>query len=47
MLFGIFLFSRTFKRVENIEDIKIPRKIITTTSLAIFTPASITTKLAK
>jgi hypothetical protein len=44
---GIALFCSTFSKLEKIEDINIAKNIITTTSLAIFIPASITTKLAK
>ena len=40
-------FCKTFKSVEKIDQINIAKKSITTTWLAIFTPAIITTKLAK
>ena len=46
-IFGIDFFCKYFNKDEKIEEMKIAKNSITTISLAIFTPAIITTKLAK
>ena len=46
-LFWNFSIFSKFKTDENIEEIKMAKNSITTTSLAILTPAIIITKLAK